>query len=230
MPNQDKAFAKPPISIEDLRNQLKERRWGQRDLLPTAIRSRHIKNLTFDKSSGGTLTLGGAADVSGLLYLKDADGNTIVTMNKDGIAVAGTGDITVGGDSINTNAEVFSHLSIEHFWTESATYEDRTGCRFALDGDNFDNQNVYYECVMANEQGSRTAYTRIYNITDSGALADSEITTEVQPLTSLTRVRSDALTIPSGLKEYKVQIKMNTAGGEGDNAHFYAARLVITQA
>lgn len=193
------------------------------------IRSRHIKDLKWDKGVGGTLALGGAADVSGLLLLKDADGTIIVTMDKDGIAVVGTGDITVGGDSINTNAEVFSQLSIEHFWTASSSYTDRTGCRFALNGDNFDNQNVYFECVMANEQASRTAYTQIYNITDSAVLASSEITTTVNPLSALTRVRSSALTIPSGLKEYKLQIKMNQAGGAGDNAHFYASRLVITQ-
>lgn len=138
--------------------------------------------------------------------------------------------IKIAGDFVNTNVAVFSHLSIEHFWTESNTYEDRTGCRFMLDGDDFGNQSVYYECVMANEQASRTAYTQIYNITDSSALSGSELTSTVEPLTALERVRSSALTFPSGEKEYKLQIKMNQTGGSGDNAHFYAARLVIIQA
>lgn len=129
----------------------------------------------------------------------------------------------------NVQAEVFSHLSIEHYWTDSAAWVDRTGCRFALDGDYFENLKVYYECVMANEQAARSAYTRIYNITDAGALVGSEITTGASPLTALTRVRSGVLTIPSGLKEFKLQIRMSQEGAEGDNAHFYAARLVITQ-
>ncbi len=220
---------------------------GEHNIPPGLIKSRHIDSITWNQGQGGTLILGGLADVSGVfslvnassveiismtkdgLILKDSSGNTIVTLDADGIAVAATGDITVGGDSLNTNAEVFSHLSIEHYWTPSNTYIDRVGCNFALNGDNFTNQNVYFECVMANEQASRTAYTQIYNITDTATLASSEITSTADPLTSLERVRSSALTIPSGLKEYKIQIKMNQAGGEGDNAHYYAARLVITQ-
>lgn len=160
---------------------------------------------------------------TGILTMKDTAG--IVVFQFD----PATGNLTINGEIVNTNAELFSHLSIEHFWTDSATYIDRTGCRFAVNGDNFTNQNVYFESVMANEQAARTAYAQIYNITDAGALASSEITTTANPLTSLIRVRSGALTFPSGLKEYKLQIRMNQTGGSGDNAHFYAARLVVTQ-
>lgn len=160
---------------------------------------------------------------TGKLQMKDTGGNVIFEFDPD------TGDLTINGDKVNTSAELFSHLSIEHFWTDSATYVDRTGCRFAIDGDNFNNQNVYYECVMANEQAGRVAYTRIYNITDGTPLAGSEISTSVYPLSNLTRVRSGAITFPSGFKEYKLQIRMNVTGSAGDNAHFYAARLVIIQ-
>lgn len=140
-----------------------------------------------------------------------------------------TNDLKIKGDPINTAAEYFSHLSNEHYWTDSASYTDMTGCKFSVDGDNFNNQNVYFECVMANEQAGRTAYIRIYNITTGAELSGSEITTSVYPLTALTRVRSSALTFPSGSKEYKLQIRMSVTGAGGDNAHFYSARLVHTQ-
>ena len=159
-------------------------------------------------------------------------GENVLTEAEDDLAFVynpATSQLKIRGEIINTSAEIFSHLSIEHYWTGSGAYIDRTGCRFAIDGDNFANQNVYFECVMANEQAARTAYARIYNITGGATLASSEITTTANPLTSLTRIRSGALTFPSGLKEYKLQIKQSPAGDGGDNAHFYAARLVITQ-
>jgi len=168
-----------------------------------------------------------------LIFVFDTSTGRVIYYKTNGDEVyrfdPSTGDLTINGEKVNTSAELFSHLSIEHFWTGSDTYIDRTGCRFAIDGDNFHNQNVYYECVMANEQSGRTAYTRIYNITDDEPLSGSEISTTANPLSNLTRVRSGVLTFPSGLKEYKLQIRMNQTGGEGDNAHFYAARLVITQ-
>lgn len=185
---------------------------------------------SFDTANGRILQYNSDGDEiyrfdtsSGKIQMKNTAGTVIFEFNPD------TGILTINGDVVNTNAEVFSHLSIEHFWTASATYIDRVGCRFALDGDNFGNQNVYFECVMANEQAGRIAYARIYNITDAGVLAGSEITTNVNPLTSLARIRSTDLTLPSELKEYKLQIRMNQTGGAGNNAHFYAARLVITQ-
>lgn len=140
-----------------------------------------------------------------------------------------TGDLKLKGAPVNTSAELFSHLSIEHFWTGSASWDTRTGCNFAINGDNFENQAVYYECVMANEKANRTAYTRIHNITDSKPVVGSEISTTIYPLNNLTRVRSEKIYFPSGLHEYQLQIRMNQTGGGGNNAHFYAARLVITQ-
>lgn len=215
---------------------------------PTAlITNRLIESITFTKASGGSLKLGGDDDVNGIFYLYDADDNIIVQIDKDGIhvndtggseivtidssgiAVASTGDITVGGDSLNTNAEIFSHLSVEHFFTGSGSYIDRTGTYFTLDGDNFDNQTVLFESVMAVEQAGRTAYAKIYNITDAGDLSGSEITSTTVGITAPENVRSSALTFPSGAKRYKLQIKQSPAGNGGDNAHYYAARLVITQ-
>ena len=220
--DQSEAFVLPPVNPKEVQREIREhRRISPWDLLPGIIRNRHII---------GTLTIGGKRKADGALYLKDLDNKVIVTLNKDGIAVAETGDITVGGDSINTNAEIFSHLSVEHFWTGSGSYIDRTGAFFTLNGDNFVNQAVYFEAVMGVEQNGRTAYIKIYNVTDSADLAGSEITTAVNSSTSPDTVRSAALTIPSGIKKYKLMIKQAAAGNGGDNSHYYAARLVITQA
>lgn len=172
------------------------------------------------------LTVKGNLDVTGGGVFRIYDDNEVLILEFD----PATGDLEINGDPINTSAEDFGHLSIEHYWTDSASYVDRTGCRFALNGDYFNNRNIYFESIMANEQAARTAYARIYNITDGEALANSEVTTTANPLASLVRVRSSALTIPAGLKEYKLQVRMNQAGGGGDNAHFYAARLVESQA
>lgn len=140
-----------------------------------------------------------------------------------------TGNLKSHGDIINTSGEWFSHVSVEHFWTGSGSYIDRTGAFFELNGDNFNNQLVYFEGVMAVEQSGRTAYLRIYNVTNSNVLAGSEITSTRVGVSNPERVRSSALTIPTGSKNYKLQIKQSPAGNGGDNAHFYAARLVHVQ-
>lgn len=170
-----------------------------------------------------------------LIYEFDPDAGTITVYDTGGTAVwvfdIATGDLTINGDKVNTNAEIFSHLSVEHFWTGSGTYVDRTGAYFALDGDNFNNQDLYFEGVMAVEQAGRTAYLRIYNITDGAVLTGSEITSTTVGISSPERVRSGniAANLPSGTKVYKLQIKQSPAGNGGDNAHYYAARLVHVQ-
>ena len=167
---------------------------------------------------------------AGGIHVKDVGGSEIVLIDPDGITIASGADIKVGGDSLNTNATIFSHLSVEHFFTGSGSYIDRTGAFFTLDGDDFDNQTVLFESVMAVEQGGRTAYCKIYNVTDAGDLAGAELTSTTVGITNPEIVRSSALTFPSGAKTYKLQIKQAAAGNGGDNSHFYAARLVITQA
>jgi len=126
-----------------------------------------------------------------------------------------------------TLAEVFSHLSVEHYWTGGSSYIDRTGAFFKVDGDKMLNHSIIFESIMAVEQSGRTAYIRIYNVTDSNVLAGSELTTTQVGISNPAVVRSSPLTFPSGEKQYKLQIRQNPAGNGGDNAHFYAARFVI---
>ena len=59
-------------------------RIGQRDIEPNAVKNRHIANLSFDKASGGTLVLGGANNVEGLVQLYDANSNLIFQGDKEG--------------------------------------------------------------------------------------------------------------------------------------------------
>jgi len=49
-----------------------------------AITNAKIDSLEWDKAQGGTATLGGADNGDGLLLIKDASGNTIITIDKDG--------------------------------------------------------------------------------------------------------------------------------------------------
>ena len=172
-----------------------------------------------------------AFDNDGTLKISDT-GDEVTTIAVGSLSFyfnPATGNLQLRGDQVTARKESYSTLSIEHNWTASDSYEDMKGCLFALDGDDLTNQNVYFECVMVNEAASRTAYAQIYNITDSGVVTGSEITSTANPVSAIERVRSSALTIPSGVKEYKLQRKMSQAGGEGDNAHYYVARLVIEQ-
>lgn len=55
--------------------------------------------LTGDRIKGGTLTLGGENDVNGLMQIKNAEGNNVVIIGKEGIKLA-DGTKIIGGDGI----------------------------------------------------------------------------------------------------------------------------------
>jgi len=227
----------------------------------------HIKNLSADKISAGTITatlsLGTA---SGSVVLDGANSRLVAgdgTTNRvsldgtasfkfsdpgdDVLTTAGTalafyfnptsGNLTMKGDVINTNAEVFNHVTSEHWFTAVATFEKLTGSSFILNGDNFINQKIYYECNMLVEQGGRAAITRLWNLTDGIAVPFTEIqSAEVGTYdagrgiyTNWDVVRSGTYAFPSGEKEYCVEVKQNATGGDGDKAHFFQGRVVVIQ-
>ena len=148
-----------------------------------------------------------------------------------------TGQITIKGDVLNTNAEAFSHVTSEHWFTGVSTYEKISGTSFLLNGDNFGNQSIFFECNMLVEQSGRVAYARLYNLTDSAIVAGSEIgSVHVGTFdggrgiyTDWEVLRSGALTLVSGQKEYVVQVRQQPAGNGGDKAHFFQGRMVVIQ-
>jgi len=137
-----------------------------------------------------------------------------------------SGSLQVRGDVVNTNAEIFSHVAVEHWWDYSGNWVDQDGALFAVNGDNYNNQNVFFESVMECEAASQTTSTRIYNVTDGAVLADSTVSTTAQVPT---RVRSSALSFASGEKEYKIQFKYDPVGTAGNSGNTYAVRLVHVQ-
>jgi hypothetical protein len=93
---------------------------------------------------------------------------------------------------------------------------------FYYDSSRFDGTvNVYFEVTMLTTPAG-TGYARLYNNTDSAAVAGSEITTTS---TSMVRVRSSALTLTSG-KEYVMQIQST---GGGNTTYINSAVLIIQQ-
>lgn len=182
--------------------------------------------------SGGTLSLGGTNDVSGVFSLKNSAGSEIVAMDKDGIAVAETGDITVGGDSINTNAEIFSHLTgvgVSGSASGTSAWTDWNTSRFSVDGDNFNNQNVYFE--FTGEKTGLTTVTLSARLTDGTTVLDNSTIsmTLTDPIWDGRSRGTATLSFPSGAREYKVQTQTTTAGTLSD-VTYSLARLVIIQA
>ena len=63
-----------------------------------AVNSYNVKNLRWDKASGGTATLGGRDNGNGLLEVLDETGATIVQANKDGLTITDGNIIVQDGD------------------------------------------------------------------------------------------------------------------------------------
>lgn len=78
----------------------------------------------------------------------------------------------------------------------------------------------YFEAVLASGSPAYTARTRLYNITDGIVLAGSELsTTSTTPV----RLRSGALTLPAGSKEYRGEL-----GGDAGGVYTcYAADVIV---
>lgn len=122
----------------------------------------------------------------------------------------------------------------ERQWTTNATWTNIKNSTFQVDGDSFVFTSVYLEILGCVEQAGRTAYYRIYNVTDASALANSEITTtatstEAEDWINAAIIRSAALTFPSGEKTYRLQFRQNATGGVGDSTQFFKGLLFYAQ-
>ena len=77
----------------------------------------------------------------------------------------------------------------------------------------------YFEAIIKTQDPAHTAKARLYNITDGIVVSGSEITTTS---TTTQRLRSGALTLPSGAKEYRTEF-----GGDGGGIYTCHAADVI---
>lgn len=102
-------------------------RGTQHNLIPTAIQTRQIadlavtnakiSSLSFDKAVGGTLTLGGVNNVSGLFSLKNASGTEIVHIDNTGIQVY-DGSIVIKNVDNTTILDTAGIVSTANFITD----------------------------------------------------------------------------------------------------------------
>jgi hypothetical protein len=80
--------------------------------------------------------------------------------------------------------------------------------------------SVYFEAILEVDSGAGPIYARAFNITDGTVLTGSEISFSGAVAT---RVRTTALTMPAGAKEYRAEIGVPL----GTAATCRAARLVV---
>jgi hypothetical protein len=96
----------------------------------------------------------------------------------------------------------------DNSWTTNNTYTDVTGSINAINFDDWPDHTWYFEMIGKTDAG--TGYYQLYNTTDDAAVTGSEISTTS---TSVTRIRSSAITKLSGTKVIKIQHKV--VGGDG---------------
>jgi len=237
MPPQDIAFPQPPVSIAELRDRSVVKRWGQRDILPTGIKERLLKN---------PLVLGGSNNKGGALYIKDADGLVKLTQTKDGIKgsdgsntrifISTTGVIKVskpGYDADTTNdlnlafnsdysmfREVQMQTNAEQRFTDQSSYQEYEDCQIHLDMADWEDHNMYFECVM--KTGAGTGFMRLYNKTDSSQLVEISTTS-----TTAVSVRSSAISKSalSGEKDFREDQKIT--GGGAAFTDVYIGRVIM---
>ena len=119
-------------------------------------------------------------------------------------------------------------------WTTNATWTNINSSIFKIRGSDFQLTKVYFEVLGCVETSGRTAYFRIYNVTDSEALSGSEVSTTAvsndgEGWINAELIRSDAITFPTDEKEYRLQFKQSVAGGAGDATQFFKGALIYKQ-
>ena len=112
-------------------------------------------------------------------------------------------------------------LFSKQIWANYTTYGTIDETRINLTAADYADCDVIFEVVMKTDNASYTAYAQLYNISDTVAISGSELTTVA---TSATILRSSALTLTSGTKQYGVQWKIANAT---TNINVYAARLIL---
>lgn len=84
-----------------------------------------VDSINWEKGFGGTLTLGGANNVNGVLSIKDATNTEKVLLDKDGITVS-DGKITIKNDSGDTTIDSKGIVSTANFASDTAVSLNNT--------------------------------------------------------------------------------------------------------
>jgi hypothetical protein len=90
------------------------------------------------------------------------------------------------------------------------------------DATKYTGATVYFEAVLKSDNASGIAYAKLYDVTATAEVANSEVSVTG---TTYTRVRSSPITLTSG-NQYKVIIKTNNASY---TASLRASRLIVIQ-
>lgn len=106
-------------------------------------------------------------------------------------------------------------------WTSNSSYTDVEGSLVEINFNDWPNHTMYLEVVGFTDAG--TGFWDLYNITDSGIVTSSEISTTS---TSSVRVRSSALGKLTGTKTFKLRHKI-VGGGGGDLVNSVMSRVLF---
>lgn len=108
-------------------------------------------------------------------------------------------------------------------WTELDSYQDATGSLIEINFNDWPDHTFYFEVVGKVDAG--TGYWRLYNITDSVAMSESEMSSTS---TTAVRLRSSEITKPYGTKEFKVQHYIDGGNGTTDFVNTIMSRIIFS--
>lgn len=114
------------------------------------------------------------------------------------------------------------HTSGGNTFTNVAPYVDIADFLTKIDFDDWEDMEWFFEATF--KAGTGTAYVRLYNVTDGGAVSGSVVQTTS---TSYVSVRSSSITKYTGIKTFVVQYGHSPSGGGSDFINLTIARHIF---
>lgn len=130
---------------------------------------------------------------------------------------------------VDYRRDTFTTVRVRPRWILSSTVVEFTDWVLTqqINMDNYSNVvSVSFWAWLSTSSAAKSARARLYNITDAVVVAGSEIATLA---TTPTRISSGPITLPAGVKEYKVQFGGAQKGGL-NTYKLHKAEVVIVQA
>lgn len=151
-----------------------------------------------------------------VLLGKGADGFYGIRVSKVNEDVYdGTDENMLFSSSFNTESHILMHYWFGSYKT-SASYTNLNGSYTVINFDDWDGRDWYFESTIFTDSG--TGYVQLYNVTDGAAVAGTEFTTTAVGEANAEYYRSAALTKPTGIKAFRVQVKKVGGGADSVNA------------